>query len=64
MSETYNIFDEKEMSEIISISECRELRKVMYMLTVVPMITKKEYVRLFVVINAILNRMEREGKNE
>lgn len=64
MSETYNIFDEKEMSEIISISECRELRKVMNMLTAAPIITKKEYVRLFVVINTILNRMEREGKNE
>lgn len=64
MSKTYHIFDDKEMDETITIAECRDLRKVVNTLTVAPMIKKKEYVRLMVVINSILNRMEREGENE
>lgn len=60
MDNTYNILDEKEMSETISIVECRNLRKAINMLTAAPMITKKEYVRLMVVIDGILNRMEKE----
>lgn len=54
----YNILDEKEMEEIISISECRKLREIVQMLTSAPFITKKEYVRLMVVFNQILDRME------
>lgn len=38
---TYNILDEKEMNETISISECRNLREVMTALTAAPLITKK-----------------------
>lgn len=60
MADTYNILDEKEMSEAISIVECRNLRQAVNMLTAAPMITKKEYVRLMVVIDGILNRMEKE----
>ena len=63
MSQKYNIFDEKEMSETITIAECRNLRQVINMLTVAPLITKQEYVRLMVVINIILNRMEKEDSN-
>lgn len=60
MADTYNILDEKEMSETISIVECRNLRQTVNMLTAAPMITKKEYVRLMVVIDGILSRMEKE----
>ena len=61
MSDTYNILDEKEMSETITIAECRNLRQVANMLTAAPLITKKEYVRLMVVVDGILNRMEKEN---
>lgn len=57
----YNILDEKEMNETISISECRNLRQVMTTLTAAPLITKKEYVRLMTVVDGILKRMEKEG---
>lgn len=60
MSEIYNIFNEKEMSETITVAECRNLRQAIHTLTIAPLITKKEYVRLMVVINDILNRMEKE----
>lgn len=58
---TYNILGKKEMSETISIPECRNLRQVMNTLTAAPMITKKEYVRLIAVVDGILKRMESEG---
>lgn len=58
---TYNILDEKEMNETISIPECRNLRQVMTTLTAAPLITKKEYVRLMTVVDGILKRMEKEG---
>lgn len=61
MSDIYNILDEKEMSETITIAECRNLRKAVNMLTAAPLITKKEYVRLMVVIDYILNRMEEDS---
>lgn len=61
MSETYNILNEKEMSETITIAECRNLRQAIHMLTVAPLITKQEYIRLMIVIENILNRMEKEG---
>lgn len=57
---TYNILDEKEMNETISISECRNLRQVMTTLTAAPLITKKEHVRIMMVVNGILKRMESE----
>ncbi|GEM_PF-4845268 len=57
----YNIPDKKEMSEPISISECRNLRQVMNTITYAPMITKKEYVQLMIVVDGILKRMESEG---
>lgn len=62
MSSIYNILDEKEMNETITFSECRNLRQVMNTLTSAPLITKKEYVRLMVVVDGILNRMEKEGE--
>ena len=62
---TYNIFNEKEMNETISVSECRNLRRVMSTLTAAPMITKREYVRFMTVVDGILKRMESEvGENE
>ena len=64
MSNTYNILDEKEMMETITTSECRNLRRVMNVLTVAPVITKKEYLRLMVVIDAMLSRREKEGQKE
>lgn len=56
----YNILDEQEMSETISMAECRQLRQVMNTLTSAPMLTKKEYVNLMVQVNKILDRMEKE----
>lgn len=59
MSEEYNIFDDKEMNETISMTECRKLREITNMLTVGCMITKKEYIRLMVIYYGILKRMEK-----
>jgi len=56
----YNVLDEVEMKELITILECRKLREVVNTLTIAPLITKREYVRLMVVINDILKRMEEE----
>lgn len=64
MSETYHILNDEEMNKTITVEECRNLRKVINMLTTGPLLKKKEYVRIMVVINSILNRMEKEGKNE
>lgn len=64
MSETYHILDDKEMNKTITFAECRTLREAVNMLTVAPMLQKKEYVRIMVVIDGILKRMEREGKND
>lgn len=64
MSETYHILDDKEMDKTITVEECRILRQAVNALTIAPMLKKREYVRLIVVINGILKRMEREGKNE
>ena len=63
MSETYHILNDEEMDKTITVEECRNLRKVINILTTGSLIKKKEYVRIMVVINSILNRMEREGKN-
>lgn len=60
MQERYNILDEKEMSEIISMSECRNLREVMSVLTSAPLLTKSEYISFMAVANRVLNRMEKE----
>lgn len=64
MSETYHILNDEEMDKTITVEECRNLRKVINILTTGSLIKKKEYVRIMVVINSILNRMEREEKNE
>ena len=56
----YNILDEQEMSETISMAECRQLRQVMNTLTSAPVLTKKEYVNLMIQVNKILDRMEKE----
>ena len=60
MQKAYNVMDEKEMNEPITISECRKLREIVNMLTIAPLLTKREYIRLMVVINDILERMEKE----
>lgn len=64
MSETYHILNDEEMDKTITVEECRNLRKVINILTTGPLLKKKEYVRIMVVVNSILNRMEREGENE
>ena len=56
----YNVLDETEMKELITIPECRKIREAVNTLTIAPLITKGEYVRLMVVINDILKRMEKE----
>lgn len=62
MQKAYNVMDEKEMNEPITIPECRKLREVVNMLTIAPLLTKREYIRLMVVIDGILARMEREDE--
>lgn len=64
MSETYNIFDDNEMNKTISIVEGRKLREITNMLTVGCMITKKEYIRLMVVYDGILKRMEKSYETD
>lgn len=64
MSEIYHILNDEEMDKTITVEECRNSRKVINILTTGPLLKKKEYVRIMVVINSILNRMEREGENE
>lgn len=59
MSEAYNIFDDKEMNQTISMPECRKLREITNILTAGCMITRKEYIRLMVVYDGILKRMEK-----
>lgn len=48
--------------EIITISECRKLRKIMTILTSVPVLTKKEYLQFIKVAEAILIRIDNEEK--
>lgn len=60
MQNPYNILDTKEMDELITISECRKLREVINTLTIAPLLTKREYIRLMVVVNNILERMEKD----
>ena len=58
MQKAYNVMNEKD--ELISIAECRKLRESVNMLTSACFLTKREYVRLMVVINDVLERMEKE----
>lgn len=58
----YNILNESEMNELISIPECRNLREIINALTIAPLIAKGEYIRLMVIINDILDRMEKEDE--
>ena len=60
MNKPINIMNEKEMNEPISITECRNLRQAIHMLTMGCLLTKREYVRLMVIINDVLERMEKE----
>lgn len=59
----YQIPDDPKMNETISTVECRNLRKTMDVLTAMPLLTKREYVRLMVIIDGILKRMENYGDN-
>ena len=61
MSISYNILNEKEMNELISISECRNIRQMMTTLTAAPILTKREYVRFCTLINQVCDRLEKEG---
>ena len=49
-------------SKPITISQCRDLRMMIMELTRGCMITQDEYRQLCVVINKVLNRMEKEEK--
>lgn len=48
------------MKEMITISQCRDLRMMMTELTRVCMLTEDEYRQFCIVINKVLNRMEAE----
>lgn len=66
---TYNVLNQEhtnqeEMTETISIAECRKLREVMNMLTVAPMLTKQEFISFMVVANRVLNRLEKEIEDD
>ena len=56
----YNITDKEEMSQIISIAECRKLREIVHNLTAAPILTKYEYLRLMVIFNQVCDRLEKE----
>ena len=56
----YNIFDKEEMSQTISVAECRNLREIVHNVTVAPILTKYEYVRLMVIFNQVCDRLEKE----
>lgn len=60
----YNIFDKEEMSQTISVAECRNLRKVVDTVTAAPILTKYEYVRLMVIFNQVCDRLEKEAVKE
>lgn len=60
MQDRYNILDEMEMNETITMTECRNLRQVMNVLTSAQLLTKKEYISFIAVANRVLNRMEKE----
>lgn len=50
--------------EMITMKQCRDLRMMIMELTQGCMITQDEYRQLCVVINKVLNRMEKEGKQD
>lgn len=61
---THNILDREEMNETITMAECRKLREVMNTLTAAPVLTKQEYIRLMVVFDHVLARLEDEIESE
>lgn len=50
--------------KMITMKQCRDLRMMIMELTRGCMITQDEYRQLCVVINKILSRMEKEGKQD
>lgn len=64
MSNIYNILNEEEMNETISVPECRNLRQMMTTLTMAPVLTKREYVRFCTLINQVCDRLEKEGSED
>lgn len=50
--------------KMITMKQCRDLRMMIMELTRGCMITQDEYWQLCVVINKILSRMEKEGKQD
>lgn len=64
MSNIYNILNEEEMNETISVPECRNLHQMMTTLTMAPVLTKREYVRFCTLINQVCDRLEKEGSED
>ena len=58
----FNHVDEKMADEYVFVAECRNLRKIVNILTMSPYLKKKEYIRLMFLFNQILERMEKEGQ--
>jgi hypothetical protein len=58
----YNILDEEEMKQTISISECRNLREVINMVTMGCILNKKEYIRIMTILYQACDRIEKESK--
>ena len=44
--------------ETITISQCRDLRKIMTELTSQPILTNTEYMRFMLLVNEVLSRLE------
>lgn len=51
-------------SKLITISQCRDLRMMIMELTRGCMLTEDEYREFCIVINKVLNRMDKEARNE
>lgn len=60
----YNITDTEEMSQTITIAECRKLREITNNLTAAPILNRYEYVRLMVIFNQVCDRLEKEQTHE
>ena len=50
--------DRNELSETITIKECRTLRAVMNDLTAAPVLTRQEYLRFMVEIGHVMKRLD------
>lgn len=63
----YEYFEgEKSMNsdELITVSECRQLREIIHKITACCCLTNYEYMKIMNIISQACNRMEREYKNE